>query len=151
LGAKVNFITKPSPKYFDSDVILVDGQFGSRPWKGSEWTGFDTDSIVIEVDLGKKQKIKGIELSFLQDEGSWIHAPEMISIETISPKNGISMGMAQSPPLDGYAPYPEKWEFDFKSKVEKIRFTIYGIGVIPMGLPGEGNLPWTFIDELIIK
>jgi len=151
LGAKVNFITKPSSKYFDSDVILVDGQFGSRPWKGSEWTGFDTDSIVIEVDLGKKQKIKGIELSFLQDEGSWIHAPEMISIETISPKKGISMGMAQSPPLDGYAPYPEKWEFDFKSKVEKIRFTIYGIGVIPMGLPGEGNLPWTFIDELIIK
>ena len=151
LGAKVNFITKPSPKYFDSDVILVDGQFGSRPWKGSEWTGFDTDSIVIEIELGKKQKIKGIELSFLQDEGSWIHAPEMISIETISPKNGISMGMAHSPPLDGYAPYPEKWELDFKSRVEKIRFTIYGIGIIPMGLPGEGNIPWTFIDEILIK
>ena len=151
LGAKVNFITKPSPKYFDSDVILVDGQFGSRPWKGNEWTGFDTDSIVIEVDLGKNQKIKEIELSFLQDEGSWIHAPEMISIETISPKNGISVGMAQSPPLDGYAPFPEKWKFDFKSKVEKIRITIYGIGEIPMGLPGEGSAAWTFIDEIIIK
>ncbi len=151
LGAKTNFITQPSPKYNESDVILVDGQYGSRPWKGTEWIGFDTDSIILEIDLGKRTKIKEIGLSFLQDEGSWIHAPDMISIETISPKNGMNAGQACGPSLDGYAPCPEKWNFEIKSKVEKLRIIIYGIGKIPMGLPGEGNMPWIFMDEITIK
>ena len=151
LGAKINYITQPSPKYNENDVILVDGQYGSRPWKGNEWIGFDADSIILEIDLGKRTKIKEIELSFLQDEGSWIHTPDMISIQTISPKNGMNAGQACGPSLDGYAPCPEKWNFDFNSKAEKIRIKIYGIGQIPMGLPGEGNRPWIFMDEITIK
>lgn len=151
LGAKINYITQPSPKYNESDVILVDGQYGSRPWKGNEWIGFETDSIILEIDFGKQTKIKEIELSFLQDEGSWIHSPDMISIETISPKNGMNSGQGCGPSHDGYAPCPEKWNFDFNSKAEKIRIKIYGIGQIPMGFPGEGNRPWIFMDEITIK
>lgn len=151
LGAKINYITQPSPKYNESDVILVDGQYGSRPWKGNEWIGFETDSIILEIDFGKRTKIKEIELSFLQDEGSWIHSPDMISIETISPKNGMNSGQGCGPSHDGYAPCPEKWNFDFNSKAEKIRIKIYGIGQIPMGFPGEGNRPWIFMDEITIK
>ena len=151
LGAKINYITQPSPKYNESDVILVDGQFGSRPWKGNEWIGFDTDSIILEIDLGKRTKIKEIELSFLQDEGSWIHTPDMISIQNISTKNGIGFGQGCGPSLDGYAPCPEKWNFDLNSKAEKIRITIYGIGQITMGFPGEGNKPWIFMDEITIR
>lgn len=151
LGAKINYITQPSPKYNESDVILVDGQYGSRPWKGNEWIGFDADSIILEIDLGKRTKIKDIELSFLQDEGSWIHTPDMISIQTILPKNGMNAGQGCGPSLDGYAPCPEKWNFDLNSKAEKIRITIYGIGQIPMGFPGEGNKPWIFMDEITIR
>jgi hexosaminidase len=132
-------------------VILVDGQYGSRPWKGNEWIGFDKDSIILEIDIGKVTKIKEIELSFLQDEGSWIHTPKMMSIEIISPKkrNGFGQGCGSS--YDGYAPCPEKWNFELKSKAEKIRIKIYGIGQIPMGYPGEGKTPWIFIDEVTIK
>jgi hexosaminidase len=151
LGARIKYFTQPSPKYNESDIILVDGQYGSRPWKGNEWIGFDTDSIVLEIDLGKRTKIKEIELSFLQDEGSWIHTPDMISIQTISPKNGMNAGQGCGPSLDGYSPCPEKWNFDLNSKAEKIRIKIYGIGQIPMGLPGEGNRPWIFMDEITIK
>lgn len=151
LGAKINFVTKPSPNYNESDVILVDGQYGSRPWKGNEWIGFDSDSVILEIDLGKRTKIKEIELSFLQDEGSWIHTPKMMSVEIISPKNRNGFGQGCGSSYDGYAPCPEKWNFELKSKAEKIRIKIYGIGQIPMGYPGEGKTPWIFMDEITIK
>ena len=68
LGVPVKLITQASPSYNSGDLTLVDGQFGSRPWKGHEWLGFDTSYIEIELDLLKKQKIKSVELSFLKDE-----------------------------------------------------------------------------------
>ncbi|MBM3186833.1 MAG: family 20 glycosylhydrolase, partial [Bacteroidetes bacterium] len=151
LGAKINYVTKPSPNYNESDVILVDGQYGSRPWKSNEWIGFDTDTVIIEIDLGKPTKIREIELSFLQDEGSWIHTPKMMSVEIISPKNRNGFGQGCGSSNDGYATCPEKWQFELKSKAEKLRITINGIGEIPIGFPGAGNTPWIFMDEIMIK
>jgi hypothetical protein len=75
----------------------------------------------------------------------------MISIETISPKNGIKASQGFGSSLDEYTPRPEKWKFDFKTKAEKLRITINGMDKIPLGLPGEENMPWIFMDEITIK
>jgi hypothetical protein len=151
LGAKVNYITKPSPKYNASDVVLFDGQYGARPWKGHEWIGFDTNVIVLEIDLGKITKINEVKVSFLQDENSWIHAPFQLEIASVLPKRNNGIGMGEGVSLDGYAPNSEIWNLPYKGKTQILRLTITGSPTIPSGLPGEGNMPWIFIDEIQIN
>lgn len=151
LGAKVNYLTQPSPKYNASDVVLFDGQYGARPWKGHEWIGFDTNVIVLEIDLGKITKINEVKVSFLQDENSWIHAPYQLEIASILPKRNNGIGMGEGVSLDGYAPNSEIWNLPYKGKTQILRLTITGSPTIPSGLPGEGNMPWIFIDEIQIN
>jgi hexosaminidase len=140
LGAKVNYLTQPSPKYNASDVVLFDGQYGARPWKGHEWIGFDTNVIVLEIDLGKMTKIHEVNVSFLQDENSWIHAPY---------QDGVGMGEGSSG--HGFIPHSENWKLEYKGKTQVLRLTIQGDEKIPNGLPGEGSMPWIFIDEIQIN
>jgi hypothetical protein len=151
LGAKVNYLTQPSPKYNSSDVVLFDGQYGARPWKGHEWIGFDTNVIVLEIDLGKITKINEVKVSFLQDENSWIHAPYQLEIASVLPKRNNGIGMGEGVSLDGYAPNSEIWNLPYKGKTQILRLTITGSPTIPSGLPGEGNMPWIFIDEIQIN
>ena len=145
LGAKIEYITKPNKRYDNGNLILVDGQFGSRPWKGNEWIGFDTSVIIIEIDFGKKQKINEVEISFLNDVNSWIHLPYSFSIETVGLKKDIGFGKN---PFENY----EKMNFDkLNIRVQKLRLTIRSDEKIPENLTGAGNKPWTFIDEIIVK
>ncbi|MFM8243649.1 MAG: hypothetical protein ACKN86_12655, partial [Crocinitomicaceae bacterium] len=65
LGENVHFITKPSKQYDSGKLTLVDGQSGSRPWKGHEWIGFDTCNVSLEVSLAKKRYIKDLNISYM--------------------------------------------------------------------------------------
>jgi hypothetical protein len=40
------------------------------------------------------------------------------------------------------------FSFQLTKKTRKIKLVIDSIKPIPNGLPGEGNIPWTFIDEI---
>ena len=148
LGANVRFVTEPSPKYNGGDIVLVDGQNGARPWKGHEWIGFDTNDIVLEIDLGKMTKIHEIKVSFLQDENSWIHAPYQVEIESVLPKRNDGIGMGEGSSHHGFTPHSENWKLEYKGKTQVLRLRIHGDEKIPIGLPGEGNMPWIFIDEI---
>jgi hexosaminidase len=144
LGVPINYITKPSDRYNSGDLTLVDGQFGARPWKGHEWIGYDTSLVVIEIDLLKKQKIDSLQISFLKDENSWIHLP--VAIEFENSKTNLGFGIAQSENFVN-----EKQVLFIGKKVQKFRITIKTLDKIPPGMPGEGNQPWLFIDEISIK
>lgn len=145
LGVIVNYVTKPSDRYNSGDLTLVDGQFGARPWKGHEWIGFDTSVIIIEIDLLKKQKIDSLQISFLKDENSWIHLPYAIEFKNL--KTNLGFGMAQSSVFEN-----EKQVLFIGKKVQKFRITIKTLDKkIPLRMPGEGNQPWLFIDEISIK
>lgn len=145
LGAKIEYITKPNKRYDNGDLILVDGQFGSRPWKGNEWIGFDTSVIIIEIELEKKQKINEVEISFLNDVNSWIHLPNTFTVETVGLRKDHGFGKSDFE-------NSEKRSFkELNIKAKRLRFTIYCDEIIPENLPGAGNKPWTFIDEIIVK
>lgn len=143
LGVPVTYVTKPSDRYNSGDLTLVDGQFGARPWKGHEWIGFDTSVIIIEIDLLKKQKIDSLQISFLNDENSWIHLPYAIEFKNL--KTNLGFGIGQSSNF-----VDEKQVLFIGKKVQKFRITIKSMEKIPLRMPGEGNQPWLFIDEIII-
>jgi hexosaminidase len=143
LGLPVKFITEPSPNYNSGELTLVDGQTGSLPWKGNEWIGFDTNVIEFEIDLLKKQKYSSAIISFLSEESSWIHFPNEIYL-TIDGKTKISNFTI----LDESNKQVKKIEFPLPFHCQRVKFTIISLKNIPDGLPGEGNIPWTFVDEI---
>lgn len=141
LGAFIQFKTPPNTRYNAGDLVLLDGQLGARPWKGHEWLGFDTTVIEFDVILSKKTNVKFIEISFLKDEGSWIHLPETIEISTIDNDEKKTVKVTA-----------EKMKVNWKvNNTQKIHLKIQALKTIPNGLPGEGHAPWTFIDEIIVK
>jgi hypothetical protein len=148
LGLPVKLITLPNKRYNNGDLTLVDGNYGALPWKGNEWLGYDTSEIIIEIDLLKQQKIKGLELSFLKDEGSWIHLPSSI---TISKSDGKKSKTILGNNSNSQVSFTESKQFvPFYRKVSKLRITIHSKPKIEPGLAGEGHQPWTFIDEILL-
>jgi len=147
LGLPVKLITLPNQRYNNGDLTLVDGNYGTIPWKGNEWLGYDTTEIFIELDLLKKQKIKGIELSFLKDEGSWIHLPTAVEVEnSYKPKSKNRIEASKENKQLSFE--MSKVFIPFNKKIQKIKLTVYSKNKIENGLAGEGHQPWTFIDEI---
>jgi hexosaminidase len=143
LGVPIQYITPPNPQYNYSPTILVDGQMGSRPWRGHEWVGFDTSQIQFEINLLKKRKVHFIELSFLNSNGSWIYLPQSIEIRKTSKRNRKVYQLKNIT--------SESVQIRIGKRMKKIRINIRNHSKIPDGLPGSGHTPWTFIDEIIIK
>lgn len=142
LGADIIFQTAPNPQYHSSDIVLLDGQRGARPWRGNEWIGFDTSNIVFEIKLGKKRKIKHIDLSFLESKGSWIYLPNKIEIEAFSRNSSTLYSLSNI--------NNENLQFRIGKRTNKLKFQIVTPQFIPDGEPGAGHKPWTFIDEIVI-
>jgi hexosaminidase len=139
LGARVTYVTPPNDRYNSGDLTLVDGQFGARPWRGNQWVGFDTNIVKIRLDLGRKTKIRGLEIGFLDEPSSWIHVPSEAVVftdrKTYKPTKVSS----------------EHTAIKCKVKTRFIMLNLKGLEAIPPGLPGEGNTPWIFVDEIVIK
>ncbi|MEN9998679.1 MAG: hypothetical protein RI922_1669 [Bacteroidota bacterium] len=154
LGLNVELITQPSSSYpGKGGETLTDGILGTRPWKGNEWLGFQDQEIEFQVDLGKKAIIDSVDLSFLQDEGSWIHHPANLRFSVS--KNGKKWKYLKNSEIftDQYkiestSLLPYRAKLHSKGRYVNIKVTTFD--VIPEGLPGENHVPWTFMDELII-
>jgi hexosaminidase len=144
LGANVNFITKPSPKYDNGSLTIVDGQLGARPWKGNEWLGFDSDSVAFDIVLDKPIKVKELRIHTLHDPNSWIWAAQTYNISFS--KIGVANGIA-----DGYSTDETITIDEINEKTQIIHVVLYGLGHIPSGNPGAGNVPWMFIDEIEVR
>ncbi|MFM7664329.1 MAG: beta-N-acetylhexosaminidase [Bacteroidota bacterium] len=139
LGAKVSYETPPNERYNSGDLTLVDGQFGVRPWRGNQWVGFDTNSITIHIDLGKKTKVHGLEIGCLNEPSSWIHLPTEVTVVTDRKKR------------KSFQISSERTSITCNVKTQNIILVLKGPRHIPSGFPGEGNTPWIFADEFIIR
>ena len=141
LGAKVNYITKPNNQYNYDPYLIVDGQFGGRPWRGHQWVGFDTSAIVIEIILPEKKKVTEIEFSFLESNGSWIYLPQEIQVSKVSKRQKKIRTLIN---ID-----KERMRLKIKKRIKTVRIQINTFSNIPVGLPGAGHTPWTFLDEIV--
>jgi hexosaminidase len=145
IGTPVDLITPPHGKYnHHGNLALTDGIRGQRPWKGSQWLGFEEDTVQFAIDLGKNTKFGTLELGTLHDPGSWIYHPKTIRIETSPDGKTYRLWKEQ-------AITDENIVVEAKGKARFVRVTLINDAVIPEGNPGAGFTPWTFIDELIIR
>jgi hypothetical protein len=89
--------------------------------------------------LDKNRKTKTLELGFLYEPSSWIHLPSEVKITT-------NNGRTKSVNI-----LSERTSIRFKNKTRSLRLQIIGPKTIPSGFPGEGNTPWIFMDEIIVR
>jgi hexosaminidase len=148
LGLPIDLITLPNDRYSGNGALtLVDGIRGSLPWKGHEWLGFDTSEIILQLDLLEVKKVNSLNLGYLTDHSSWIHSPNSIQLygakslkkkwKRINEKNSSQN--------------EDNINIEFLSKVRFLKIVVKSLTMIPEGFPGEGNIPWTFLDEIIVN
>jgi hexosaminidase len=144
LGAQIVFQTPPSPKYDNGSLTIVDGQLGARPWKGNEWLGFESDSVSFDIIFEKPTRVKELRIHTLHDPNSWIWAVQTYNISFS--KTGVANGI-----VDGYSTEETITIDGVNEQTKTIHVVLYGLGRIPSGNPGAGNIPWLFIDEIEVR
>ncbi len=145
LGLPIELLSEPHPKYaHNGSLTIVDGIKGKRPWKGDEWLGFNHKKVEFIVDLTATKKLKDITVGFLDAKGSWIYLPERIEIYKETQDNQWT--------LINQTEIKEEYQKIALSGVsQRLKIIAYSISKIPSGAEGAGNIPWTFIDELILN
>lgn len=145
VGLKVDLITLPHPKYgHNGSVTLVDGIKGSRPWKGDQWLGFNANEVELVIDIPKEKQLKDITLGFLDAKGSWIYLPKEVDVFVLNKRNKWVK-------YSTVAISDENQLLNLDIVTEKLKLKIRPISEIPIGQEGAGNLPWIFIDEIILN
>lgn len=136
---------------------LIDGIVGTEDFRTGTWQGyFDTDLVAV-VDLGSKQKIQIIDISFLEDQKSWIFLPTKVicygsndgvnftkfdtikNIDAAKETEGVSIKSVY------FNQIPKKYRY--------IKIIAKKLGNLPewhLGYAHDGK-SWLFVDEIQIK
>ena len=145
LGLPVELVSQPHPKYsHNGSLTLVDGVKGKRPWKGDDWLGFNDEKVEIIIDLLSDKKLKDITVGFLDAKGSWIYLPESMEIYTETKPNKWEL-ISRSEIQEEYQ------QIELTGSTSRLKIIARPIAKIPNGEEGAGNIPWTFIDEIILN
>ncbi len=151
-GKHVTLRKAPSSSYnTGGSFALVDGIDAGRyaPWLGSEWLGWSGDTLDATIDFGHDTLIRGLFLSPLQDEGSWIHYPT--SVKLFTSNDGITFTEVRYGPALVYC--GENFQKNYPIipvTARYLKVIACPLSQIPEGKPGAGNPAWLFIDEIIV-
>ncbi|MFN0212785.1 MAG: FN3 associated domain-containing protein [Saprospiraceae bacterium] len=155
-GLTIDSVTTTLPNKFypgSGPKALIDGKGGWNAFNHKTWTGFLSDTVTIDLNISKPQKIKSVLLHLLENQAAWIYLPqkvevfaakdgkdnyEMIARETIEP--GVIKGNSNCRALS--------LKIKKSPKTSRILLNIYPMVKIPEGLPGAGERAWLFIDEV---
>ena len=146
-------LRKPPSKSYNTGgaATLVNGITGRTPWIGSEWLGFLGDTLDATIDLGSVQNINEVGISYLEDQGSWIHTPA--SIRIFYSEDGITF-TENNCVMQGTFGTAAVKRIDFlgcPGKARYVRIEAVAQRTIPAGKPGEGHPAWLFVSEIKVK
>ena len=135
-------------------MALIDGIRGTKNWSGGGWQGYVGQDLIAIVDLGKAQKISKVGAGFLQDIGSWIWMPRVVSFElSLDGKEfGPATSIQNDIPDNKYGVVMK----DFTATVpvqnaRYIRVRAATFGKIPAWHDGAGGDAWIFADEIWVQ
>jgi hypothetical protein len=155
-GQKIKRITSslPNSKYSGSgDSTLFDNKGGIENSSSKTWMGFDSDTILLNIELAENQFINEVLLSFLRNESSWIFLPKQVHVHYYD---------------EGSDTYKLYWKAEYSSataslpgcmlkviaipkpiiKSGKLKVMLVTVNKIPDWHPAKGQHAWCFIDEI---
>ena len=129
---------------------LVDMQKGGSQFRGSDaWLGFQANPVTITIDLKNELELSTVKVSYLQNQGGWIFAPQKIEVcsgsqtigettlENAEEQQGNRLAMIAVPITKGtYA---------------QVTVKVFPLDEIPPWHQGKGTAPWLFLDEILVE
>ncbi len=140
--------TKASEKYSgQGDKTVINQTKASLNFTDKEWVGFDTTAIST-VKFNKKNHVKSVTISYLNDAASWIFPPESIIIfmDNDSKKEKIIKPLSQLvDKKNGTINIP------IDAEITSLKIKINNLQSIPEWHEGKGQKAWLFMDEFIFN
>ena len=154
-GKEIHQVTfsKPNEYYANSKAdILNDNIGGMINYRSGTWLGYDSDTVTIDIVLGKKEIINTVLISLLQDENAWIFLPEQILVYYFNDKQKAFVPAGKETFVHE-TPGPKECHFreitpGQKIKTDKLKLILLPLKKIPDRHQGKGNHGWLFIDEI---
>ncbi len=133
---------------------LIDGIKGTSNFHTDAWQGYEGNDLNAVVDLGKVEKISLIDVSFLQNTGSWIFYPK--EVEYFISSDGMNYTKIYSIDHKPEEAASEAGIKDFDKKLDEvearyIKVIAKNVGVCPPWHVASGGKAWLFVDEITIK
>lgn len=157
-GLKIKSVqaTEPNEKYPGNGAqTLFDNEGGVANSQSKNFIGYQTDSVVINVSLEKKQKITSVLLDFLRDYGSWIFLPESVRVYYFDDKKNEFQFLAEKKIVADSSQQSSATVFEIlntnkKVLSSKIKIVLKPLSFIPAWHSAKGQHGWMFIDEIKI-
>lgn len=155
-GKKIKTLsgTAPHPKYPGSgDSTLFDNKGGIEVLSSRTWMGFNSDSVLLTLELNESAAVSSILLHFLRQEASWIFLPGMITVYYFdeSRKTYLPFGREVISGEEASA-NPVSFRFIYGTTgaviTQKLLIDIRPVRKIPEWHPAKGERAWCFIDEI---
>ncbi len=150
---ELGFLSPRAEPYNKADPeVLFDLQKAKKNFSDRGWLGFKQDTVHVELKL-QDEEIKGVTLSFLEDQRSWIFGPKSMRVDGFGESNNLLFSKTVT--LDSVS-QSEGEHFRFLESTfssvspHKLRISIFPLQKIPSWHPGRGSMPWLFIDEIVL-
>jgi len=145
--------TKPHPSYpAGGPQSLLNGVQGQDDsYSTGEWMGFQGEAFSAVIDLKELDTLQEIAMRFFHSPGSWVHAPTKVEIAFAKIENEWSDSLSTSIPVpsaNGALPISRSM---VPTEARFVRVRIFPMDRIPPGLPGAGEPPFFFIDEIKLR
>lgn len=144
----------PHPNYDGGGAeILIDGLKGATNWRLGGWQGFQGTDFEATIDLGKRQPLRRLSASFVQDTRSWILMPVKVTFEVSD--DGVHFRKV----LEAKHQVPDDaYEMTFATLGGKlgvsaryVKVKAINYGTLPEWHLGAGGQAYIFIDEITIE
>jgi len=133
---------------------LVDGLKGGASHTDGRWQGFEGDDMVATIDLGKRKKIREVEIGFLQNTASWIFFPRSVEVAVSDDGTDFHVAASVAFPVRDEAggALTETVRLGIENaRARFVRVTAASIKACPEGHAGAGEKAWLFSDEIVIR
>jgi predicted alpha-1,2-mannosidase len=135
---------------------LIDGIVGAEDFRTGTWQGYTDTDLIATVDLGKIKTLNTTNISFLEDQRSWIFLPTNVSCYISNDNKNFRRVSSQKINATKPAEQVSMKNVAFNLKGKKARYVkivAKKLGVLPtwhLGYKHNGR-SWLFADEIEIK
>ncbi len=146
--------TTPNAKYPGSGAnTLTDNKGRIEQLSSNTWMGYNCDTVMVTLNLGKQQTINKVLLNFLQSESGWVFLPNNIIINWFDKKSNSFQLFGEEKLLADVATPGSHCIYriiETKNRIQtdKILINILVNKNIPAWHPAKGEHAWMFIDEI---
>lgn len=153
-GKEYSIKKPPSYRYpGGGPYALTDGHLASLEFSDESWLGFHGDDLDVLLDLGTMTDIQSIEISFLNNQASWIFLPievEILAGDDLRHLNPVERSDFGSDSAD-LTIDRHTYRFMGQFNARYLKIIARNMGKCPAWHPGNEENTWLFVDEIIIR